>query len=308
MQASGLNISEFFSDGNQPQKLTQRQTINTQWAGVPVKLQKKPIFRFPGGQRQMHQNAASLWGDKNFRMFSPLNYVGDFISLCILNNADVCFVVNINDELQYGDDIVTDTLEALQSIQKAGLTIRLIELGNEIYMNPTITGTGRFKSGLLYQTFARKGNIDAANRYLQLSIFYKQMILASGIQSEFAFCMAQDLNPAFRDWNDTIMNANVPCIGYALHLYPEKWAITKANIEKQLTQHFGRFEGKKVYFTELALQNGSTGMKFIEGYNWPQFWAVFEPILRAKFGHDVMTILWRMGSSKPNSYDFYKVL
>ena len=256
----------------------------------------------------MHQNAASLWGEKNFRKNSPLNYVHEFIWLCQMNNAEVCFVVNINDELQYGDYNMTDTLEALRIIQKAGLTIRLIEFGNEIYMNPTITGTGRFKAGILYQTIARKGNIEAANRYLQRALIYKERILAAGIKSEFAFCMAQDLNQAFRDWNDTIMNANVPGVGYALHLYPEKLAITKANIDKQLKAHFGRFIGKKVYFTELALQNGSIGMKFIDGYNWPSFWATFDPILRQNFGQDVMTILWRMGSAKPNSYDFYKVV
>lgn len=307
MQAAGLNVSEFFSDGNQPQELTQKQ-LNSQWQGVPVKFPGKPVFRFPGGQRQMHQNASSLWGDKNFRKNSPLNYVHEFIWLCQMNNAEVCYVVNINDELQYCDDNMTDTLEALRIIQNAGLTIRLIELGNEIYMNPTITGTGKFKSGLLYQSFARKGNIEAANRYIQRSLLYRQMILAAGIKSEFAFCMAQDLNTAFRDWNDTIMNANVPGVGYALHLYPEKWAITKANIDKQLKAHFGRFIGKQVYFTELALQNGSTGMKFIDGYNWPSFWATFEPVLKQNFGQDVMTILWRMGSSKPNSYDFYKVV
>ena len=307
MQASGLNVSEFFSDGNQPQELTQKQ-LNSQWQGVPVKFPEKPVFRFPGGQRQMHQNATSLWGDKNFRRDSPLNYVPEFIELCQANNAEVCFVVNINDEMQYGDDNLMMTWQALTLIQNAGLTIRLIEFGNEIYMNPTITGTGRFKSGLLYQTFARNGNIDAAKRYLERALFYKQMILASGIQSEFAFCMAQDLNPAFRDWNDTIMSANVPGVGFALHLYPEKWAITKANIDKLLFQHFGRFEGKQVYFTELALQNGSTGMKFIDGYNWQSFWATFDPILRQNFGQDVMTILWRMGSAKFNSYDFYKVV
>lgn len=307
MQASGLNVSEFFSDGNQPQELTQKQ-LNSQWQGVPVKFPEKPVFRFPGGQRQMHQNATSLWGDKNFRRDSPLNYVPEFIELCQANNAEVCFVVNINDEMQYGDDNLMMTWQALTLIQNAGLTIRLIEFGNEIYMNPTITGTGRFKSGLIYQTFARKGNIEAAKRYIERALFYKQMILASGIESEFAFCMAQDLNSAFRDWNDTIMNANVPGVGYALHLYPEKWAITKANIDKLLFQHFGRFEGKQVYFTELALQNGSTGMKFIDGYNWQSFWATFDPILRQNFGQDVMTILWRMGSAKFNSYDFYKVV
>ena len=307
MQASGLNVSEFFSDGNQPQELTQKQ-LNSQWQGVPVKFPEKPVFRFPGGQRQMHQNATSLWGDKNFRRDSPLNYVPEFIELCQANNAEVCFVVNINDEMQYGDDNLMMTWQALTLIQNAGLTIRLIEFGNEIYMNPTITGTGRFKSGLIYQTFARKGNIEAAKRYIERALFYKQMILASGIESEFAFCMAQDLNSAFRDWNDTIMNANVPGVGYALHLYPEKWAITKANIDKLLFQHFGRFEGKQVYFTELALQNGLTGMKFIDGYNWPSFWATFDPILRQNFGQDVMTILWRMGSAKFNSYDFYKVV
>ena len=307
MQASGLNVSEFFSDGNQPQELTQKQ-LNSQWRGVPVKFPEKPVFRFPGGQRQMHQNAVSLYGEKNFRRDSPLNYVPEFIELCQANNAEVCFVVNINDEMQYGDDNLMMTWQALTLIQNAGLTIRLIEFGNEIYMNPTITGTGRFKSGLIYQTFARKGNIEAAKRYIERALFYKQMILASGIESEFAFCMAQDLNSAFRDWNDTIMNANVPGVGYALHLYPEKWAITKANIDKLLFQHFGRFEGKQVYFTELALQNGSTGMKFIDGYNWQSFWATFDPILRQNFGQDVMTILWRMGSAKFNSYDFYKVV
>lgn len=307
MHVSGLNVSEFFSDGNQPQQLTQRQ-LNSQWQGVAVRFQEKPVFRFPGGQRQMHQNAASLWGEKNFRKNSPLNYAHDFIRLCQMNNAEVCFVVNINDELQYGDYNMTDTLEALRIIQKAGLTIRLIEFGNEIYMNPTITGTGRFKAGILYQTIARKGNIESANKYLQRALLYKERILAAGIKSDFAFCMAQDLNPAFRDWNDTIMNANVPGVGYALHLYPEKWAITKSNIDKQLKAHFGRFIGKQVYFTELALQNGSIGMKFIDGYKWPSFWATFDPILRQNFGQDVMTILWRMGSSKPNSYDFYKVV
>lgn len=306
MNASGLNISEYFSDGNQPQRLLRRQ-VNSQWNDVPIVFEQKPVFRFPGGQRQMHQNAVSLWGTSNFKWNSPLNYISEFIEHCKRNDADVCFVVNINDEMQYGEDNSIQTIQALKMIQDADLFIRLIEFGNEIYMNPTITGTGRFKSGLLYNLMAKRPNIQAAGDYVNRALYYKNLVLANGIVTNFAFCMAQDLNQAFKDWNDTVMNANIQDIGYALHLYPEKWDISKANIEKQLSAHFGRFEGKQVYFTELALQNGSTGMAYIKGYDCKKFWATFEPVLRSKFGNDVMTILWRMGSIKPNSYDFYKI-
>jgi hypothetical protein len=303
----GLNVSALFSDGNKPQRLINR-AVRSQWAETPIEISQRPIFRFPCGQAQMWANSESIYGRGNVSVNSPLNHIREFIELCKLNNARVCYVINLNDHMQMGVDYRTLTVEAIRHIAEAGLEIVLIEYGNEIYMNSQITGGGlTFKSGLLYNLFVKSKNIQAAIDYCNLARLYRRSIDQLGLKTEYAVCLGQHMNQSFTDWNNTVIaNSADICDGYAVHLYPERWSLNVNAIENQLNQHFGRLpKGRKFYFTELALQNFETGMQSIQGYDRAKFWELFFPVCDRLFNNPIY-LLWRMGGNNNNSYDYYE--
>lgn len=318
LKFSGFNVSEYFSDGNKEQQLI-RLDRESQWTGVDMRIDANPpfpILRFPCGQRQMHQNSEAIWGRGNIRTQSPLNFINEFIKLCNLNKASVCYVLNLNDEMQYGDDLMEMHIAALSAIKSAGIQISLIEFGNEVYMNPQITGGPlglTFKSGVLYQTLVRSNNINAARSYCEKARIYKAVIENRVGKFVYAACLAQEQNQSFRDWNETVTsNIGNTADGYAFHPYVDKPAVNETAIRSAINSFFGRMvniarsQKKDIYITEIALENKDQGMRYIDGYDRFNFWKIYGRLL-TEIVNPRFTLIWRLGGSNTNSYNYYKL-
>lgn len=259
---------------------------------------QKPILRFPGGTIANRYRLDGVdYGTTNF---TDRNFVYDFIDLCHALDADAVIVLNLFEELVFSENLYNQNIELIELLLANNIRIVGVELGNEFYLYPEITG-------VWIHAFARfqKGSIvRGAEKYVELCRKY-----ASTIKNDYGLPTGLVLgsNNNFRDktWNEVIHNSGVGDF-YVHHFYlnpRNRINKEKTNFIKDIPVLAGN---KKVWITEWNAQFGfraDQNMNYFLSDEHLNFLSDFPSWCDPKYV-EVITLHALMGASE-NTYNKY---
>jgi hypothetical protein len=195
-------------------------------------------FRFPGGADAANRYSfvasggltappklVNSFGDN----LNPFAFADNFRRLLNPQHR-VAAVLNLNRHMQTTKDVwYSKNMQLLSDLGMVeGKHQGLIELGNEIYMDKTITGIRTVPS------FER-----AAKKYASLCASYVNWIRACGINAPIAVCMAEEENKFYKAWNNVLRKEFGNSLDYAYHYYGKPANVSKDNIKKILLARIG---------------------------------------------------------------------
>lgn len=260
-------------------------------------------FRFPGGpdaaNRYSFVESGGLtapvkvkndYGDRN----NPFAFAGEFCQL-LPPGASVAAVLNLNRHLQTNNaNWYHSNIALLLKLQAGGANICLIELGNEVYNDKTITGI-RTVSNMA----------KAAKRYASMAKMYMTILGKDfGVSfDQMSVCMAPEESNAFRKWNKVLRFELGENVAYSYHVYARPDNVTQESVDEMMLKRIG-LPMPHMHITEASWQY-KDGIK-----DDPEKVKLFHFLLKWSAERMGMESLYwfRLGHKDGNKYNHFRVV
>lgn len=247
------------------------------------------VLRFPGGTiaNKYHFKKPGYGQNSNFDKRTAQNYIVEFVRLVksMEHPPKVLFVINMFEHFYKPTvsdwDLIVENLAAILYLQKYGVEIAGIELGNEFYIYPVIRGWDiKLPMSMSKKLQTVDGDDwwpDTYKKYNRLARLYHQAIKKIDPKLKTGIPMGSSLNKNHKRWNAFALKMDFSD-AYIQHWYGQ---LSEAKDEEVALKSYEKFAsrvkdniidlkktGKEIWITEW---NGiDFGFDNTRNYHWRQ--------------------------------------